>query len=124
MVSVDPVEFFPGRVVVVVPHMDDCVLAVGGTIARLANKEHIHFIYATDGMGSPANGLIVPPGDIQRLSDAFGLLIPQPSLAARLGQAARKTVQARYSQDLVFNTHVSLFAQTMNFNVIGDRASC
>lgn len=34
--------------------MDDCVLACGGTIAKLPQKENIHVIYATDGMGSPA----------------------------------------------------------------------
>jgi LmbE family N-acetylglucosaminyl deacetylase len=50
----EPVELFPGRIVIVVPHMDDEVLACGGTLARLPQKEQIHLIYATDGMKSPA----------------------------------------------------------------------
>jgi LmbE family N-acetylglucosaminyl deacetylase len=34
--------------------MDDEVLACGGIIARLPQKERIHVIYATDGMKSPS----------------------------------------------------------------------
>jgi LmbE family N-acetylglucosaminyl deacetylase len=34
--------------------MDDEVLACGGLIAQLPNKDRIHLIYATDGMKSPA----------------------------------------------------------------------
>lgn len=33
--------------------MDDGVLACGGTIARLADKERVFFVYATDGSRSP-----------------------------------------------------------------------
>jgi LmbE family N-acetylglucosaminyl deacetylase len=54
MVDVDPVERFPGRILVLSPHMDDEVLACGGMLARLANKSDIHIVYATDGMRSPA----------------------------------------------------------------------
>ena len=54
MTLVDPQEIFQGVVVITVPHMDDCVLACGGTIAKLPQKERIHIIYATDGMKSPA----------------------------------------------------------------------
>jgi LmbE family N-acetylglucosaminyl deacetylase len=50
----DPDEVFQGVVVVAVPHMDDEVLACGGTIARLTDKSRIHLIYATDGTRSPA----------------------------------------------------------------------
>jgi LmbE family N-acetylglucosaminyl deacetylase len=54
MPFVDPNHVFKGKLVFTVPHMDDCVLACGGTIARLTNKERIHIIYASDGMASPA----------------------------------------------------------------------
>jgi LmbE family N-acetylglucosaminyl deacetylase len=37
-----------------VPHMDDGVLACGGTIAKLSQKQQVHIVYATDGMRSPA----------------------------------------------------------------------
>lgn len=53
---VDPVGQFQGVIVLAIPHMDDEVLACGGTIARLPYKERIHFVYATDGAMSP-----VPP---------------------------------------------------------------
>ena len=54
MMLVDPAEVFKGVVVIAVPHMDDGVLACGGTIAKLPQKERIHVVYATDGMRSPA----------------------------------------------------------------------
>ncbi len=54
MQHVNPSETFPGTIVLVAPHMDDEVLACGGTLAQLPEKERIHIIYATDGMRSPA----------------------------------------------------------------------
>ena len=51
---IDPARCFQGKLVLVAPHMDDDVLACGGTIAQLPQKERIHVVYATDGMASPA----------------------------------------------------------------------
>jgi LmbE family N-acetylglucosaminyl deacetylase len=53
----DPAKIFQGIIVITVPHMDDEVLACGGTIALLPNKERVHLIYATDGSQSPAPAL-------------------------------------------------------------------
>ena len=53
---VDPEELFQGVLALAIPHMDDEVLACGGTIAGLPHKERIHCIYATNGAMSP-----VPP---------------------------------------------------------------
>lgn len=50
---IDPNEVFRGIVLITVPHMDDEALACGGTIARLADKRSLHFVYATDGMKAP-----------------------------------------------------------------------
>lgn len=50
----DPGEVLKGRVVITAPHMDDEVLACGGTIAKLPDKRQVHLIYATDGTQSPA----------------------------------------------------------------------
>jgi LmbE family N-acetylglucosaminyl deacetylase len=52
-VPVDPAEAFPGTVVVLAPHMDDEILACGGTLAQLPDKERIHVAFATDGSRSP-----------------------------------------------------------------------
>lgn len=54
MTGADPNILFSGRLLIVVPHMDDCVLACGGTIAQLSDKDRVHVVYATDGMASPA----------------------------------------------------------------------
>jgi LmbE family N-acetylglucosaminyl deacetylase len=45
----DPAQVFWGTVLVIVPHMDDEVLACGGTIARLPSPAKVHLVYATDG---------------------------------------------------------------------------
>jgi LmbE family N-acetylglucosaminyl deacetylase len=46
-------DTFTGSGMILVPHMDDEVLACGGTIALLPDKSVWHVVYATDGMGSP-----------------------------------------------------------------------
>jgi len=51
---IDPIESFPGTILIVAPHMDDEMLACGGMMAMLPHKERIHLVYATDGMKSPA----------------------------------------------------------------------
>lgn len=53
MVLVDPAELFQGTVLIAAPHMDDAMLACGGTMALLPQKECVHVVYATDGMKSP-----------------------------------------------------------------------
>jgi len=49
----DPATVFRGELVFAAPHMDDEVLACGGTIASLPDKKRIHVVYATDGSRSP-----------------------------------------------------------------------
>lgn len=49
----DLLDHFRGRLVLTVPHMDDCVLGCGGLLAMLPEKKSVHIVYATDGMGSP-----------------------------------------------------------------------
>jgi LmbE family N-acetylglucosaminyl deacetylase len=46
-------ETFGGTLVLVVPHMDDCVLGCGALLAGLPDKTRVHVVYATDGRGSP-----------------------------------------------------------------------
>lgn len=54
MIQVEPSEVLRKGTVVVAPHMDDCVLACGGTLAHLEDRDSVHVIYATDGVKSPA----------------------------------------------------------------------
>jgi len=53
MIFINPVETFDGVILIAAPHMDDEVLACGGTILSLPQKEKIHIVYATDGTQSP-----------------------------------------------------------------------
>lgn len=55
------------------------------------------------------DGLVVQPGDFQQLDDALDLLITNRAPLASLGQAARRTVQERYSVETVTQKHVALF---------------
>jgi LmbE family N-acetylglucosaminyl deacetylase len=75
----DPAELFQGVVAVIAPHMDDEVLACGGTIARIPQKERIHLIYATDGSQSPVpavrwSGSASPDLSAIRMSEARAAL--------------------------------------------------
>lgn len=51
--ELDPALVFRGTTLILVPHMDDEVLACGGTIARIEDKSCIHLVYATNGSRSP-----------------------------------------------------------------------
>ncbi|MCK2183058.1 glycosyltransferase family 4 protein [Halomonas getboli] len=42
------------------------------------------------------NGLLVPPGDIEALADAMGVLLAQPALLARMGRASRALAVERF----------------------------
>jgi glycosyltransferase involved in cell wall biosynthesis len=48
-----------------------------------------------------ANGLLVPPGDVEALRAALQRLADDDALRARLGTAARATVMARHGWDAV-----------------------
>jgi LmbE family N-acetylglucosaminyl deacetylase len=76
--AVDPSRDFQGRIVLVVPHMDDEALACGGLLARLPCKERIQLIYATDGVRSPAP--ILPSRD--KVSHDLGEIRVSESIAA------------------------------------------
>jgi LmbE family N-acetylglucosaminyl deacetylase len=75
---VDPAAFWQGTLLIVAPHMDDELLACGGLIAQLPQKERIHVLYATDGMKSPAP--IVPWRDA--ISPDLGTVRRKESRAA------------------------------------------
>ena len=74
----DPIERFQGRILVIAPHMDDEVLACGGLVALLPDKQRLHVAYATDGTMSPAPVL---PGRDKASSD-LGELRKRESVTA------------------------------------------
>ena len=53
MHEVNVATCFAGSGLIFAPHMDDEVLACGGTLALLPQKDRWHVVYATDGSGSP-----------------------------------------------------------------------
>jgi LmbE family N-acetylglucosaminyl deacetylase len=75
---VEPDDLFSGVVLITVPHMDDEVLACGGTIARLSDKRRVHLVYATDGMKAPEP--ILPWRDA--ISPDLGAIRRRESVAA------------------------------------------
>jgi LmbE family N-acetylglucosaminyl deacetylase len=104
-------EVFQGVIVVAVPHMDDEVLACGGTLAQLRQKDRVHLIYATDGSRSPApvlTGLDSAAPDlgemrVQESRRALKLLgIPQENLHF-LGfpEARLRNCRREYSEALI-----------------------
>ena len=85
---------------------------VKGILDTLVLAQHandITFRLLKDILNNGINGLVVSPGDSQQLYDALNKLIVDRALFATLGQAARKTVQERYSLDTVNRDYMALF---------------
>jgi glycosyltransferase involved in cell wall biosynthesis len=61
-------------------------------------------------------GMLVAPGDVRSLRAAMERLIDEPSLAARLGAAARKRVAERFSLSRCADHHLRLWS-----DVLGNR---
>jgi glycosyltransferase involved in cell wall biosynthesis len=55
------------------------------------------------------NGLLVPPGDERALAAAILRLIERPGLAARLAEAARASIEARFSFDRMVGEFQQLY---------------
>ena len=55
------------------------------------------------------NGLLVPPGDDERLASSLGRLLADPELRARLGAGARSSVDSRFSIDVFRSTLQQIF---------------
>jgi glycosyltransferase involved in cell wall biosynthesis len=55
----------------------------------------------TEYMSHGDDCLIVPPGDVEQLADAMLTLLNDPEMAQRLGEAARRTTEARLSATAV-----------------------
>jgi LmbE family N-acetylglucosaminyl deacetylase len=85
---VDPTRRLPGTVAVLAPHMDDELLACGGTLAALPSRSRVHVVWATDGSRSPAPAgpWRRPPAGLAQVREreareALGVLgVPQENL--------------------------------------------
>jgi glycosyltransferase involved in cell wall biosynthesis len=95
----DVPEFLAGLEVAVLPSLSEGMsnalleyMAAGRATVATAVGGNVRLI--EDGV----NGLLVPPGDAPALAAAIGRLLSDPALAARLGAAARRRVEQRYSR--------------------------
>jgi glycosyltransferase involved in cell wall biosynthesis len=59
------------------------------------------------------NGRLVPPGDSAAFASALGELIANPSEAAAMGAAARRTVEERYTMKRVADTWLAAYEQVL-----------
>ncbi|MBM3496086.1 MAG: glycosyltransferase family 4 protein, partial [Armatimonadetes bacterium] len=59
-------------------------------------------------------GLLVPPDDWEALADALLRLAMDPSLRARLGEAARLRVRERFSIETLLDRMAELYRATQN----------
>jgi glycosyltransferase involved in cell wall biosynthesis len=62
-----------------------------------------------EALDDEVTGLLVPPGDPRALAGAIGRLLDDPSLAARLGRAARQAVHERFSLDRMVRATEQLY---------------
>lgn len=54
-------------------------------------------------------GLLVPEGDAKALADAILIFLSQPKLAQEMGEAARQSVQDKFTADRMHARYMSLF---------------
>jgi glycosyltransferase involved in cell wall biosynthesis len=59
------------------------------------------------------NGLLVPPGDGPALSKAIGDVLSDPAAAARMGAAARRTVETRYTMERVAEMWMAAYNEVL-----------
>jgi len=62
------------------------------------------------------NGLVVEAGDFQQLYLALERLITDSTLAVRLGEAGRQTVEERYSMEIISQKYMNLFQKLASQN--------
>lgn len=60
------------------------------------------------------NGFLVPPGQAASLADALDRLVVDPALRARMGQAARQTIEKHFSFEKALNHYRSLYERLLH----------
>jgi glycosyltransferase involved in cell wall biosynthesis len=59
-------------------------------------------------------GLLVPPGDVQRLTEAIEQLLSDPARAQAMGAAARRRVEAEFSAQKQAGEHLALYHRLLD----------
>lgn len=59
-------------------------------------------------------GILVPPGDVQRLTDAIEQLLSDPVRAQAMGSAARRRVEAEFSAQKQADEHLALYHRLLD----------
>ena len=67
----------------------------------------------TEVIADGANGRLVAPGDSKALAHAILELYRQPELRSTMGEAARRTVVAEYSQEAMLRRLEGIYLQIM-----------
>lgn len=55
------------------------------------------------------NGLLIPPKQPEKLTEALSLLLDDEQLRKKLGEQARKTIEEKYTWDRVSNNYLNLY---------------
>lgn len=63
------------------------------------------------------NGLLVPPGDPAAMANAMAALLRDPSRARRLGDAARRSIDERFSMDRMVSATAQLYEALLDGQV-------
>jgi glycosyltransferase involved in cell wall biosynthesis len=69
---------------------------------------------APEVIANHTTGVLVPPGDVDALSNAISHLLQHPGQAKRLGRAARQTIGIHFSMDAVVDQYAALYASMMS----------
>ena len=72
---------------------------------------------------SEQTGLLIEPGDINRLAQAMARLINDPDLARRLGANGRAHVQQHFSAEAMAESYFRQYEGVLAHRAIGDVAS-
>jgi glycosyltransferase involved in cell wall biosynthesis len=59
------------------------------------------------------SGVLVPPGDVDALEQALRRLLADPALRASLGNAARRTIETRYSLDRAADQYLDAYRRLL-----------
>ena len=57
------------------------------------------------------NGLLVPPGDVERLAEAIGGLLRDPELRQKMGEKGRELVARRFAPEQIVGRYADAYLE-------------